>query len=121
MATATAGARTPIDVIEPATGAQPPLAARAAPDVAARPMRAVDRIVSYAITGISILAAIGVVIAVAFVGVPIGGWVIHSVWLAVVLGIVTFALVVGVLTMASRLMGIHAQPLGPEKTATTPP
>lgn len=111
-----------IDVIEPvattAAGASRPPAASATPEVAARPTRTIDKLASYAITGVAVLAAIAVVIPVAFIGVPIGSWVLHSVGLAVLLGAVTLVLVAGVLTLLAKLIGIHAQPFGPEKTAT---
>lgn len=105
-------ANAPIDIIEP-------VAAGATPEVAARPMRAVDKLASYAITAISVLAAIAVVIAVAFIGVPIGDWVIHSVWLAVVLGVVTLALVAGVLTLLAKFLGLKVEPFGPDTKANT--
>lgn len=110
-----APATAPIDVIEPAptgAGKRPPLAASATPEVAARPMRTVDKLASYAITAISVLAAIAVVIAVAFVGVPIGDWVIHSIWLALVLGLGALFVVGIVLAGIAKLIGINAQPFG---------
>lgn len=79
--------------------------------------RPIEKIAGYAIATIAFAAAVAVVIPVAFIGVPIGDWVIHSVWLAVILGAATLLVVGAVLTWIAKLMGINATPLGSDKAA----
>lgn len=78
----------------------------------ARVQRPIDKLASYAITGVAVLSAVAVVIPIALIGVPIGNWVLHSVWLAVILGAATLLVVGAVLTGIAKLLGLNVTPFG---------
>lgn len=77
-----------------------------------RVQRPIEKLASYAITSMAVVAAIAVVIPVALIGVPIGNWMLHSVWLAVILGAATLLVVGAVLTGIAKLLGLNVTPFG---------
>lgn len=78
------------------------------PEPTPPPQRRIDKIANAFIVGVFLLITIGIVATVAFVGIPLpGGWVLHSVWIAIIAGVIVGAIVAAVLQWIAKLVGLR--------------